>query len=73
MDDPDEFYQAGLQEYIGGDGIAVVEWPEMAELEPEGAVRVDVLRSDRDDDERIIVVEAPEKVLAGMEAWRIDG
>ena len=34
MDDPDEFYQAGLQEYIGGDGIAVVEWPEMAELEP---------------------------------------
>lgn len=73
MDDPDEFYQAGLQEYIGGDGIAVVEWPEMAELEPAGAVRVNVLRSDNDDDERIIEVEAPSDVLSGMDAWRIDG
>ena len=73
MDDPDEFYQAGLQEYIGGDGIAVVEWPEMAELEPAGAVKVNVLRSENDDDERIIEVSAPESVLSGMEAWRIDG
>ena len=73
MDDPDEFYQAGLQEYIGGDGIAVVEWPEMAELEPAGAVYVNVLRSENDDDERIIEVEAPQDVLSGMDAWRIDG
>lgn len=73
MDDPDEFYQAGLQEYIGGDGIAVVEWPEMAELEPAGAVRVNVLRSENDDDERVIEVDAPESVLNAMEAWRIDG
>ena len=72
MDDPDEFYQAGLQEYIGGDGIAVVEWPQMAELEPQGAVKVEVLRSERDDDERVIHVDAPASVLSGMEAWRID-
>lgn len=71
MDDPDEFYQAGLQEYIGGDGIAVVEWPEMAELEPAGAIRVKVMRSDGGDDERIIEVIAPDIVLAGMEAWRM--
>lgn len=71
MDDPDEFYQAGLQEYIGGDGIAVIEWPEMAELEPEGAVRVNVMRGDAGDDERIIEVFAPDAVLAGMEAWRM--
>lgn len=69
MDDPDEFYQAGLQDYIGGDGIAVIEWPEMAELEPAGAVRVKVMRSDADD-ERMIEVSAPEAVLARMEAWR---
>jgi len=73
MDDPDEFYQAGLQEYIGGDGIAVVEWPEMADLEPAGAIYVNVLRSENDDDERIIEVSAPDGVLTGMEAWRIDG
>ena len=71
MDDPDEFYQAGLQEYIGGDGIAVIEWPEMAELEPAGAVRVKVMRGDGRDDERIIEVSAPDAVLAGMEAWRM--
>lgn len=71
MDDPDEFYQAGLQEYIGGDGIAVIEWPEMAELEPAGAIRVKVMRSDGGDDERIIEVIAPDTVLAGMEAWRM--
>ena len=72
MDDPDEFYQAGLQEYVGGDGIAVIEWPEMAELEPAGAVLVKVLRSENDDDERIIEVGAPGDITSGMEAWRID-
>ena len=71
MDDPDEFYQAGLQEYVGGDGIAVIEWPEMAELEPAGAVRVKVMRGDGGDDQRIIEVIAPDAVLAGMEAWRM--
>ena len=71
MDDPDEFYQAGLQEYIGGDGIAVIEWPQMAELEPAGAVKVEVLRSERDDDERIIHIDAPESVFVGMDAWRM--
>lgn len=70
MDDPDEFYQAGLQEYIGGDGIAVIEWPQMAELEPAGAVCVEVLRSDRDDDERIIHVDANAGVTDALEAWR---
>lgn len=72
MDDPDEFYQAGLQEYIGGDGIAVIEWPEMAELEPAGAICVKVMRSDADDEERMIEVAAPENLLAGVEAWRMN-
>ena len=72
MDDPDEFYQAGLQEYIGGDGIAVIEWPEMAELDMTDAIRVKVLRSDGGDDERIIKVEAAAEVLKAMEAWRYE-
>ena len=72
MDDPDEFYEAGLQEYIGGDGIAVVEWPEMAELEPAGAVKVKVLRSERDYDERIIEVESPKEIAQAALAWRYE-
>ena len=26
LEDPDEYYAAGLDEFIGGDGVAVVEW-----------------------------------------------
>ena len=28
LNDPDEFYEAGLDENIGGAGVALVEWPE---------------------------------------------
>ena len=34
LSDPDEFYEAGLDEYIGSDGIAIIEWPEMADINP---------------------------------------
>jgi tRNA threonylcarbamoyladenosine biosynthesis protein TsaE len=27
LDGDEAFYQAGLEEYIGGDGVALVEWP----------------------------------------------
>ena len=69
LSDPDEFFQAGLQEYIGGDGIAVVEWAEMAELSPKGAIKVDVRRGAGDDD-RTIEVISPEKELSGLDEWR---
>lgn len=71
LGDPDEFYQAGLQEMIGGDGVAVVEWPEMADLSPQGAVRVTVKRGEGDD-ERLLDVEAPDEILKNLEAWRIN-
>ena len=54
--DPDEFYAAGLDEFIGGDGVALVEWPQMAELEPERALTMRLRRGDGDD-ERIIDIE----------------
>lgn len=54
--DPDEFYAAGLDEFVGGDGIALVEWPQMAELEPEPFLRLEIRRGEEDDD-RIIEVE----------------
>lgn len=53
LDDPDQFYEAGLDEFVGGDGAAVVEWPDCAELDPVPALHVDLMRLD-DDDERAI-------------------
>lgn len=54
--DPDEFYEAGLDEYIGADGVAVIEWAEMAELDPERCIRITLSRRE-DINERSIEVE----------------
>ena len=43
---PDEFEASGLDEYIGGDGIALVEWSGNAELEPCPYVRLRMLDPD---------------------------
>ena len=74
LSDPDEYYAAGLDEFIGGDGVALVEWPQMAELEPESALRVDIRRGD-DDELRVIGITndgvkgfRPE----ALNDWRID-
>ena len=42
---------------MGGDGVALIEWPEMAELEPEGAVHVRIARSALGDEAREIEIE----------------
>lgn len=44
MDDPEQLFETGLNEYMGGDGIAAIEWPENANLDPEGAYTVRVER-----------------------------
>ena len=72
--DPDEFYAAGLDEFVGGDGIALVEWPQMAELEPEPALKLNLRRGEGDDD-RLIEIE--NDGVAGFDAgalveWRVD-
>lgn len=54
--DPDEFYAAGLDEFIGGDGVALVEWPQMAELSVEPSLIVRIQRGTGDDD-RIIEID----------------
>ena len=51
--DPEEYYAAGLDEFIGGDGIAVLEWPQMAELAPAPALTVRMERTGDDDTRRI--------------------
>ena len=69
LSDPDEFYQAGLEEFIGGDGIALIEWTQMADLHPAGAVYVEIRRG-AGDDERVIEVTGltDEK----LDAWRAE-
>lgn len=44
LDDPEQLFDTGLNEYIGGDGLAVIEWPENADLDPEDAYTVCVTR-----------------------------
>ena len=41
LESSEELYELGMDEYLGGDGIAVVEWPEMCpDAVPENAVRI---------------------------------
>ncbi|HIS85399.1 MAG TPA: tRNA (adenosine(37)-N6)-threonylcarbamoyltransferase complex ATPase subunit type 1 TsaE [Candidatus Faecivicinus avistercoris] len=54
--DPDEFWAAGLDEFVSGDGIAVIEWPQMAQLSPERSIVLRIARGEGDDD-RVIELE----------------
>lgn len=41
--DPDEMYDIGFDEYLYGDGVCLIEWPErVAELIPDTAVRISI-------------------------------
>ena len=53
---PDEYYAAGLDEFVGGDGVAVVEWPGMAELDPEPSLRITLERG-AGEETRVITIE----------------
>lgn len=56
LDDPEQLFETGLNEYIGGDGLAVIEWPENADLDPADAYTVYVNRvepGDVPEDERV--------------------
>ena len=55
--DPDQFYEAGLDEFIGGDGAAVVEWPDCAELHPQPRMAITLSRCEDSDDARLISLE----------------
>ncbi len=41
LEDAEELYEMGLDEYLGGDGIALVEWPERCpEAAPEHCMKI---------------------------------
>ena len=56
LESSEELYELGMDEYLGGDGIAVVEWPgRCPDAVPEGAVRIKMTAAG--DNERIIESE----------------
>ena len=55
LSDPDEYYAAGLDEFVGGDGVALVEWPQMAELDVSPALHITLKRGAEDDERRIAI------------------
>lgn len=53
LDDPDQFYEAGLDEYVFGQGAAVIEWPERADLIPDSCFEITLSRGETFDERRI--------------------
>lgn len=63
IEDPDEMYEIGFEEYFYGDGVCMVEWSELiAELLPLESIHV-TIRKDlkQGPDHRIITIEGIEK------------
>ena len=78
LDDPEEFYEAGLDEYAFGNGAAVIEWPDCADLMPDTCFEVEIGRG-ASDDERVITVTPMGDMLlrtaeieAAGEKWRME-
>ena len=41
LESAEELYELGMEEYLGGDGVALVEWPEKCEdAVPEGCITI---------------------------------
>ena len=73
ISNPDEFEAAGLDEFIGADGVAVVEWPQMVDLDVEPSLEVVISRCDNDESRNI---EITSRGVAGYDPealarWRL--
>ena len=58
IDDPEEMWEVGLQEYLGGNGVCLIEWSErIEEFLPEDTVRITIERDPaKGDDHRAITI-----------------
>ena len=57
LESEEELYELGMDEYLGGDGVAVVEWAERCpEAVPEGALRI-TLENTGEEQRRITVFD----------------
>lgn len=59
IEDPEEMQEVGLDEYLFGDGVCLIEWSELIEeLLPEDTITVSIEKDRKDDpDHRLIKVE----------------
>lgn len=77
LEDPDAYYEAGLDEFVGGDGVAAIEWPECAELELPDCLEITLLRDAEEDGARCLTVcvrgmdARREELLAALEKWSV--
>ena len=76
LEGPDEYFEAGLDEFIGGDGAAAIEWPEQAGLAFDQCLEVTIERAPDDDDAREVTLtphglgEREGELRAALEKWR---
>ena len=63
IEDPDEMYEIGFEEYFYGDGVCMVEWSELiAELLPPESIHVTIRKNlKQGPDHRMITIEGIEK------------
>ena len=71
LEDVEEAYTIGLADYLGGDGVAVVEWPARAmDMMPARHLEIEIAFGDTDE-ERILIFTLsggmPEIMLDGIE------
>jgi len=66
LEDPAEFYEAGLDEEMDARSISLVEWPEMADFRPEPRLEVRIERGAAEDG-RVLRIES-----AGMDRERAE-
>ncbi len=58
IDDPEELYAIGWDEYFSDDAITVVEWGDrVLELLPESTIRIRIERDEKDINKRILNIE----------------
>ena len=59
IEDPEEMQEVGLDEYLYGDGVCLIEWSELIdELLPANCIKISIIKDKSDDnDHRTIKVE----------------
>lgn len=68
----DELYYSGLEEHISSDGVALIEWPQQADVCPDIRVEVDFERGEQPDERLIDIAligmdDRSKEILAALE------
>jgi len=62
IDDPEELFAIGWDEYFSDDAVTVVEWGDkVLDIMPADTIRIKIMRDERNPERRIINIERPDK------------